>query len=118
MSKRKRRRKKIPEFRPYPLKRKRVKPDDYDKARFYGNYETMRGKIKRASFMVKVDLSTTRKRRLASKQIAFVIVRGKYQNEIPLHTQGQIFISFGELLRSPWMKVKKIREYKAGVLYA
>ena len=46
----------VPKLRPLPtnLRKRRVTPVDY--ARFYGNYTTKTGKIKRFSFQIKIPL--------------------------------------------------------------
>lgn len=109
--------KRIPEFRPLPAmfrgRRKMVNPKDY--ARIYGNCVTRFGRIKRFSFQFRIDL--TKSHRLLYRQIRAICGR-ILNNEIPIHKQGQAFQSFGELLRrTPWIRVRRIRNYKVGVRY-
>ena len=84
-------------------------------ARFYGLYETMRGNKKRFSFSVRVNPRLTN----AEKYRYIVIVCNELLNkEIPEHRQGDVFSSFRELLfRTDWFRVRKLIDYKAGVVY-
>jgi hypothetical protein len=86
-----------------------------DYARFYGNFTTMVGKLKRFSFQVRAD--TVRNNKMLYQLIKATC--GKIlRNQVPVHTQGQTFSSFGELFRrTPWIRVRKVRNYKVGMKY-
>jgi len=105
-----------PEFRPMPLGLRSSRPTQQrDYARPYGNYENKFGKIKRFSFQFRIDLSKSSK--IVYLQIRNVCGRFK-QNQIPLHKQGQVFSSYNELMfHTPWIKVRKVRNYEVGMSY-
>lgn len=99
-----------------PLGLRDVRPTQQrDYARFYGNYVEKFGKIKRFSFQMRIDLSKSGK--LVYLQVKSICGR-LLQNQIPLHKQGQVFHSFRELVfRTPWIKVRKVRNYEVGMSY-
>jgi hypothetical protein len=106
---------KIPKFRPLPisLRKRRVTP--VERAKFYGNYTTKTGQIKRFSFEIIMPEYINGK--TINRMIRLTCQKIKYFKLIPLAKQGQKF-TFGELhQRTPWIKVRKIREYKAGMVY-
>ena len=111
------RKKSIPKLRPLPLnlrKRQKVTPTNY--VRSYGTYTTKQGKIKRFSYQIKVKVE--KNRTVLFKSIKRMCAK-LLHNEVPLHKQGEVFEDFGVLLiRTPWIKVRKVRNYKAGVIYA
>ncbi len=110
-----RRDKPLPKFRPLPVSLKRRGVVAVDLARFYGNYETKVGRIKRFSFQFKMPDYLSGK--MMHRMIRLVCEKIHYFNLVPLHEQGQTF-KFSELmLRTPWIRVRKVRNYKAGVVY-
>lgn len=105
-----------PKFRPMPIRFRSGRPKEQkDYGRFYGNYNPLHEKtIKRFSFQVKTDMRNPRLLGRLMRITCGKIVR----NNIPLAKTGQTFDSFGDLLhRTPWIKVKKVRNYHAGVIY-
>lgn len=86
--------------------------------RFYGLYQTLDGRRKRASFQVMVSPSMLRRRKGLGGLIRATINAIKYQKKMPIHRQGDVFSSFSELLfRTPWVRIRKLLRYKAGVEY-
>jgi len=86
-------------------------------ARFYGNYDTLTGKRKRFSFQVRVSPAIQRNRRALSEFIR-TTCNNLLDRNIPEHEQGETFHTFGDLLRrTRWFRVRKVRNYEAGVLY-
>lgn len=105
----------IPKFRPLPtsLRKRRVTPIDH--ARFYGNYTTKIGKIKRFSFQIKIPHYLSGKQ--TYRIMKFTCQKLLYEKSIPFDKQGKTY-TFGELMqRTPWIRVRKIRDYKAGMVY-
>lgn len=83
-------------------------------ARFYGNFETITGKIRRFSFQV--DLGPYWSGAEMYKAVRLVCVN-ILQDRIPIHEQGQIF-SLDDLLHStPWFRVRRILDYEVGMTY-
>lgn len=113
---RRRKGRRYPEFRPVPLGLRQARPSiQRDYARFYGNYVSKFGKIKRFSFQVRIDLS--KGGQLFGRLIRTTCGR-LLQNQIPLHKQGQVFSSFAELFhRTAWIQVRKVRNYEVGMSY-
>jgi len=114
---RRRKGRRYPEFRPLPLGLRQARPPEQrDYARFYGNFLNQFGKIKLFSFQLRIDRSKGGK--LACFQVRTIC--GKLlQNQIPVHKQGQVFRSLGELLfRTQWIRVRKVRNYEVGMSYA
>ncbi len=106
---------KVPKLRPLPihLRRHIGRPKQY--ARFYVNYETKNGISKRQSFHVKIPNSVSGK--MNYKMIRFTCNRIKDFKMIPLLKNGEE-VTFGELhQRTPWIKVKRIKFYKPGMVY-
>lgn len=106
----------IPKFRPLPtnLRKRRVTHVDY--ARFYGNYTTKTGKIKRFSFQIKMPDYLSGK--VMHKMIRLTVEKIHSFNLIPYYEKGQNTFTFGELMqRTQWIKVRKVRDYKAGMVY-
>jgi hypothetical protein len=105
---------KIPKFDPLPAGLRNtlnfLHPTCY--ARYYGNVETITGKIRRFSFQVNLDPYWNG----AEMGRAVRLVCGNIlQGRIPIHEQGQIF-SLRELLHfTPWVRVRKVLEYKVEV---
>lgn len=104
-------------FRPVPLHLKQLRygAQHSQYARFYGLYQTITGKKKRFSYVVKIS------QRLSERQVyrLMVVACGALlDSAIPEHKRGQVFSSFGELLRrTRWFRIRKIIRYKAGVIY-
>ena len=95
--------------------RKRLRVTANIFVRAYGNYVTKQGKNKRFSFQVKIREG--KNRNVLYSSIKHMCGKLKH-NEIPLHKKGEVFDDFGDLLiATPWIKVRKIRQYKAGVVY-
>jgi len=106
----------LPKFDPLPAYlrnlRELISPIVY--ARFYGNFVTTTGKLRRFSFQVKLDadLSGAEKYRIVR-----AIVRKLLLNQIPKHEPGQVF-SFSELFKmTRWIQVRKVLQYKVGMAY-
>ena len=102
-------------LRPLPtdLRKQRVARKQY--ARFYGNYTTSTGKMKRFSFKVKVD---PYKRRSAQYILMKLTCHRLLNNKIPPVPNGHVFDDFGDLLNvQDWIKVKKVHQYTAGMQY-
>lgn len=86
-------------------------------ARFYANYETMTGNLRRLSFQVKVSPELTKNRRVLADNIRET-VSALLDNYVPEHEQGDTFYSFEELMEETrWFRVRKLRNYEAGVVY-
>jgi len=102
-------------YNPVPIdlsRRRRVAPDY---ANFYGAYITKSGRKKRFSFKVKVDPN---KNHIVMYKLMQHTCNKLKNNQIPPVPNGYIFDDFGDLLvATPWMRVKKILPYKAGMLY-
>ncbi len=109
----------IPKFKFQPIptnlrKRRRVTPQQY--ARFYANYETKVGKIKRSSCQVKVD--PNKNHEVLRRLIKYASERMGKRNQIPLCKNGHVFDDFGDFLHGvPWIRVRRVRSYKAGMHY-
>lgn len=85
-------------------------------ARVYCTYVTLNGKIKRASFAVKIEPSLSNK---AKQRLIAAICNFIKDKNIPEHVSGQIFHGFHELMRrTPWFRVRRIENYEAGMHYA
>lgn len=63
--------------------------------------------------MVNMSRMTNRAKYRAIVWICSDILR----NRIPVHKSGQIFPSLKSLMETPWVKVRKILRYEAGVVY-
>jgi hypothetical protein len=103
-------------FTPIPtsLKRRRRIAPDY--ANFYGSYISKTGKIKRFSFKVKVNPD---KKNSAKYTLMKMTCQRILKNKIPPVPNGFVFDDFGDLLNvQDWIKVRKVRMYKAGMQYA
>jgi hypothetical protein len=102
-------------YRPIPtdLRRRRRIAPDY--SNFYGSYITKTGKIKRFSFKVKVNPD---KKNSAKYTLMRVTCQRILKNKIPPVPNGFVFDDFGDLLNvQDWIKVRKVRTYKAGMQY-
>ena len=102
-------------LRPLPtdLRKQRVIRRQY--ARFYGNYTTKTGKMKRFSFKVKVD---PYKRRSAQYILMKLTCHRLKNGKIPPVPNGFVFQDFGDLLNvQPWIRVQRVYPYKAGMQY-
>ncbi|MEM2104527.1 MAG: hypothetical protein QW717_06535 [Candidatus Bathyarchaeia archaeon] len=86
--------------------------------RVYGQVKTMQGKRKRISFGVKISRRMMRYRRNLFNLIVATCNSIKLDKTIPVHKQGEVFSSFGELFeKTDWVKVRKVEWYKVGVKY-
>jgi hypothetical protein len=107
---------KIPKFNRLPANLRKslnfLHPTCY--ARFYGNFETITGRIRRFSFQL--DLGpywNGAEMYQAVRRVCSSIL----QNRIPIHEQGQIF-RLDELFDStPWIQVRRVLDYKVGMTY-
>jgi hypothetical protein len=110
-----RRERKIPKFRPLPtnLRQRRTLIESY--GRFYYNYFTNQGRIKRGSFQAKFPQNTSGRNK--NRLMRFIVGKLLYEKMVPVLRQGQI-VTVGELLqRTSWIRVRRVRNYKAGVVY-
>lgn len=110
-------------LRPVPenLRRMRYGLDDLSErrwfARFYGNCETMTGKLRRFSFSVKISKRLSKNRKALAMLMRTTI--GKLlEDTVPEHVQGEVFSNFMSLLGRDWVRVRRVRNYEAGVVYA
>jgi hypothetical protein len=105
----------MPRFRPIPppLGRPRVRPVRAY-ARFYALAEDRFGKTVRTTFNVRVDKYMPR---MKYHWVAIIANMVK-EKQIPACYSGQVFDGFPELVRIPWVRVRKVLKYKAGVQYA
>lgn len=85
-------------------------------ARFYGNYETMTGKLRRFSFQVKVSPELSQNRKALAYNMRMTC-SALLERNVPEHVQGETFHSFRDLTIARWFPVRKLRNYEAGVLY-
>ena len=110
-----RNRRKLPPFRPVPIdlrRRRRVAPNY---ANWYGSYVTKDGRVKRFSFKAKVD--PNKNPMVLYKLIRHICNKIK-KGQIPAVPNGAILDDFGDLIiATPWIRVRKIRFYKAGMEY-
>ncbi len=107
---------KLPKFNPLPVHlanlRRGIAPFDF--ARFYGNFVTLTGKLKRFSFQVRMGAQSSGAEKYTKIRI---VCQNLLQNKVPVHEPGQIF-SFDELLhKTHWTLVRRIAEYKVGMQY-
>jgi hypothetical protein len=105
----------MPRFRPIPppLGRPRVTPVRAY-ARFYAQYKKdLSGIPHRASYQVTVDRYSPR---MKYHWVAVTCQRMK-KGYIPQHYSGQVFGSFSELFSVPWIRIRKLIKYTAGVEY-
>lgn len=103
-------------YRPVPLHLKGLRRTARYRgyARFYAIYESMTGKTKRASWVVRISPSMSN-RNLYKLMVS--TCNNILDNKIPKHFRGQVFESFSELYRTPWIRVRRIKTYKAGIVY-
>ena len=106
-------------LRPIPahLKRMRIGATHRWFARFYGNYESMTGKLRRFSFSVKISKSVSKNRR-ALAVLMRTTVQKLLEDTVPEHVQGEVFSNFLSLFGRDWQRVRRMRQYEAGVIYA
>lgn len=96
---------KLPERRRLPVHRRKHVP--YYMGRWYGSYNTYQNTIKRYGFQVMIPESMNHQ--AVRRSIAITQQKLK-SNTLPMHKQGQVFSSFGELFqRTDWIRVRKIR---------
>lgn len=109
---------KLPKFKPLPaglLSARKYFAGTKTYARFYGNFITPTGKIRRFSFQVILDSGLSGWEKY---DVVRSVCGNLLQNEIPMHEPGQIF-SFHELLHhTEWIRVRKVLQYKVGMTYA
>jgi hypothetical protein len=105
-------------LRPAPayLKRMRIGATHRWFARFYGNYESMTGKLRRFSFQVRVSPELSQNRRVLADNIR-TTCGALLENNVPEHMQGDTFHSFRDLMLARWFRVRRLRNYEAGVVY-
>jgi hypothetical protein len=85
-------------------------------ARFYGNYETITGKLRRFSFQVRVSPKLSQNRKALANNIRMTCGT-LLDGNIPEHMQGDTFHSFIDLRLARWFRVRRLRDYEAGVVY-
>jgi hypothetical protein len=102
-------------FTPLPMGLRGRVVDENDYARFYGTYVNRQRKKKRFSFQVRMSPILSGKQ----KYRKIVTVCSNLLNRlIPVHTDGQVFSSFKELLnRTEWQKVRRLLMYEVNVEY-
>jgi hypothetical protein len=104
----------MPRFQPIPrpLGRPRTSPV-HSYGRFYALYTDNFGAIHRATFQVRAD------KYMPKMKYHWVAITAQKMKEgyIPQHFNGQVFGSFPELHAERWVRVRKVREYEAGVHY-
>jgi len=108
---------KPPEFRPVPrdLRRLRRRARIREYARFYGNYTSMTGKRKRFSFSIRISPRISNR---AKYEFMVETCNALKDKQVPEHTLGEVFSSFGELLDGTvWFRIRRLRNYRAGVIY-
>ena len=116
MKKRVEKYRKLPSFDAVPAYlrslREHISPIAY--ARFYGNFVTTTGILRRFSFQVILDagLSGVEKYRIVR-----AICGRLLQNRIPRHEPGQIFSSSKLFELTDWVQVRKILQYEVGMVY-
>ena len=103
-------------FRPLPLylSQRRYLAREQEFARFYGSYVNMTGHTKRFSFQVTLSPSLSNRDKYDCIRTAVTELRNK---RIPQHEQGQVFHSFHALFSTTWLRVRRLRQYHAGVVY-
>ena len=111
-----RKRRELPDFDSLPAYlrdlRAHISPITY--ARFYGNFVTKTGKLRRFSFQVKLTANLSGKEKY---RIVRAICGKLLLNKIPTHEPGQVF-SFNELWhQTRWIRVRKLRQYEVGMGY-
>jgi len=83
-------------------------------ARFYGNFVTTTGILRRFSFQVRLDASLSG---VEKYRIVRAICGRLLLNNIPRHEPGQVF-SFSELFDwTQWIQVRKVMQYEVGMAY-
>lgn len=105
-------------LRPAPehIKRMRIGATHRWFARFYGNYDAITGRLGRFSLQVRVSSELRQNRRALANNIRMV-VRRLLEGNIPEHVQGETFQSFRDLMLAKWFRVRRLRNYEAGVVY-
>lgn len=105
-------------FRPAPehLKLMRIGATHRWFARFYGNYETITGKLRRFSFQVRISPELRQDRRALANYMRMTC-GSLLDRNVPEHVQGETFDSFRDLMLARWFRVRKVRNYEAGVAY-
>jgi len=105
-------------LRPVPehLKRMRIGATHRWFARFYGNYETLTGKLRRFSFQVKVSPKLRQDRRALAFNMR-MICSSLLERTVPEHVQGETFQSFRDLRLARWLPIRRLRDYEAGIVY-
>jgi len=109
----------LPKFNPLPAYlrnlRELISPIVY--ARFYGNFVTTTGKLRRFSFQVRLDAARARLSGAEKYRIVRAICGKLLLNQIPKHKPGQVF-SISELFdMTRWIQVRKVLQYKLGMAY-
>lgn len=82
-------------------------------ARFYGKFITTTGMLRRFSFQVKLDAGLSGQKMY---KIVREIVSALLLNKIPRHRPGEVF-SVSELEQARWVVVRKVLQYKVGMVY-
>lgn len=105
---------KVPDFDPLPASlrslRGYISPTVY--ARFYGNFITITGKLRRFSFQVKLDAGLSGQE---MERIVRTVSGALKQNRVPRHEPGQIF-GFDELFdQTHWVEVRRVTQYDVDV---
>jgi hypothetical protein len=105
-------------YRPVPerLRRMRIGATHRWFARFYGNYETITGHLRRFSFQVRISSELSQDRRALANYMR-MICGALLERNVPEHVQGETFHSFRDLMLARWFRVRRVRNYEAGVAY-
>jgi hypothetical protein len=109
-------------LRPVPenLKRMRYGLEDLGErkwlAKFYGTIDTMTGELKSFAFGVKISKRVSTDRRALAALIRATVQKLR-ENTVPEHESGEVFSDFLSLFGRDWQRVRRIREYHAGVIY-
>ena len=98
----------IPPFRPLPTNlRKPVKHKFYK--RFYGNATMQTGRIKK--FIFEVEIPNSFNGPMKHRAIRYVCEKIKRERSIPLLNIGERVRLSDLMLKVPWIRVRKIRDY-------
>jgi len=105
-------------YRPVPkrLRRMRIGATHRWLARFYGIYESTTAKLGRFSFQVYVSPKLSQNRSALAHNIRMA-VEALREGYVPEHEQGEAFHSFRDLMLARWFRVRRLRDYEAGVVY-
>jgi hypothetical protein len=108
----------IPRYNPLPISlqksRGKIRLKNRDRVRVYGHCTTKTGKLKRFGFAVLLSKYSDKEKYTIIRKICTMIIRDK---SIPYGKRGTIFTPKQLLRDTPWIKVRRINVYKAGMVY-